>query len=211
MNSNVNQYFLEGCGRCPLGATPACKVHSWTVELETLREILLDSELTEELKWGVPCYTFQKKNILLLSAFKKYCAIGFFKGVLLNRCKDILEKPGANSQASRLIKFTNLEQITKLETEIKICIKEAIEVEKSGLKVNFKKNPEPMPEELLTRLEDDAIFKTAFEALTKGRQRGYILYFAAPKQSKTRIARIEKSISKILNGEGLNDKYSLKK
>jgi uncharacterized protein YdeI (YjbR/CyaY-like superfamily) len=211
MNTKVDKYLIEGCGRCSLGGTPDCKVHKWTAELELLRMIVLDCGLTEELKWGIPCYTFQKNNILLVSAFKDYCTISFFKGSLLSNTKGLLEKPGENSQAVRLIKFTNIEKMSKMEADIKACIYEAIEAEKAGLKVNFQKNPEPIPEELEKKFEEDPVLKTAFEALTPGRQRGYILHFLAPKQSRTRESRIEKNIEKILNGEGLNDKYSGRK
>ena len=208
MNNQVDNYLLEGCGRCPLGGTPDCKVHKWTAELELLRTIVLDCGLTEELKWGVPCYTFQGGNVLMVSAFKEYCSISFFKGSLLSNTKGILEKPGPNSQAARLIKFTNTARIQEIEEDIRTSIYEAIEVEKAGLKVLFKKNPEPIPEELEQKFAEDPVLKSAFEALTPGRQRGYILFFSAPKQSKTRVSRIEKSVEKILNGEGLHDKYS---
>ncbi len=211
MNPQVDHYLLEGCGRCPLGGTPDCKVHNWTTELELLRGIVLDSGLTEELKWGVPCYTYRGKNILLLSAFKAHCAISFFKGALLDDPAGILEKPGENSQAGRLIKFTNTQQVVELEPHLKVLFKAAIEVEKAGLKVPFKKQPEPIPEELQQKFAEDPVLKAAFAALTPGRQRGYILHFSQPKQSKTRISRIEKCISKILKGEGLHDKYQSKK
>lgn len=211
MTTSVDIYFEQGCGRCPLGGTVDCKVHSWTTELHHLRKILLDSGLTEESKWGVACYTFQNKNVLLLSTFKEHCAISFFKGVLLKDALGLLKKPGENSQASRLLKFTDIGTIKKLEPEIKAYVFEAIEVEKAGLKVIFKKRPEPLPEELEEKFRNDPTLKVAFEGLTPGRQRGYILFFSAPKQSKTRMARIEKSIGKILNGEGLHDKYSRKR
>lgn len=211
MNQQVDQYLMVGCGRCPLGGTPDCKVHNWTAELELLRMIVLDCGLTEESKWGVPCYTYQNSNVLLLSAFKEHCSISFFKGALLQDASGILEKPGQNTQAARVIKFTHADQIAAIETELKACIQEAIEVEKAGLNVQFKKNPEPLPEELEQQLAADPVLKSAFEALTPGRQRGYILHFSAPKQSKTRFARIEKCVGKILNGEGLNDKYSSRK
>jgi uncharacterized protein YdeI (YjbR/CyaY-like superfamily) len=211
MNPKIDQYLSEGCGRCPLGGTPDCKVHQWTEALEMLRQIVLDCGLTEELKWGVPCYTVQGKNVLLVSAFKNHCAISFFKGALLADQKGILVKPGENSQASRLIKITDVSQIRNLEEDITAYIYEAVEVEKAGLKVEFKKNPESIPEELENRFSNDPTLQTAFEALTPGRQRGYILYFSAPKQSKTRESRIDKCIGKILNGEGLNDKYQARK
>lgn len=207
MNRNVDQYFIDGCMRCDLGGTPECKVHRWTNELQLLRNIILDCGLTEESKWGVPCYTYQKGNVLLLSAFKEYCAVSFFKGALLNDESGILDKPGANSQAARLIRFTEIGQIKEVEDLLKAHIFEAIEVEKAGLKVNFKKNPEPVPDELQQKLDEDPVFRNAFETLTPGRQRGYILHFSQPKQSATRHSRIEKCTEKILNGEGLHDKY----
>ena len=206
MNTSVDTYFTAGCGRCPLGGTPECKVHHWTEELKQLRRIILGCGLNEESKWGVPTYTFQKSNVLILAAFKEYCSISFFKGALLSDTDKILTKPGENTQAGRLIKFTNVQEIAKLKSTIKAYIFEAIEVEKEGLEVNFKKNPEPIPMELQAPFEKDPTFKTAFEKLTAGRQRGYILYFSAPKQAKTREARIEKCKPKILVGIGLNDR-----
>ena len=212
MNKTVDKYLTEGCGRCPLGGSTDCKVHKWTSELELLRKIVLNCGLTEESKWGVPCYTFQKKNVLIVSALKEYCCISFFKGSLLSDHKNLLVKPGPNSQAARLFKFNNLDEIKKIENDIKTYIHESIEIEKAGLEVTFKKNPEPMPKELEVKFKEDPVLKTAFEALTPGRQRGYILYFSQPKQSKTKITRIEKCIPMILTGIGLHDKYkSVKK
>ncbi|MCH6267384.1 YdeI/OmpD-associated family protein [Neobacillus citreus] len=205
MNPKVDKYLIDGCMRCPLGATPDCKVNNWPEELEELRMIVLDCGLTEELKWGVPCYTFQKSNVLIISAFKEYCSLNFFKGALLKDAHRILEKPGENTQAGRLVKFTNVKQIVELEPVLKEYIYEAVEAEKAGLKVNTKKNPEPIPEELQNKFEDIPALKTAFDALTPGRQRAYILHFSAPKQSKTRVSRIEKYMEKILAGKGLND------
>lgn len=206
MNPLIDDYLSEGCGRCSLGGTPQCKVHQWTDELKLLRNIVLDCGLTEELKWGVPCYTFQNNNVAIVSALKGYSAISFFKGALLQDTHGLLDKPGENTQAARLIKFTNTEDILKMESILKAYLYEAIEVEKVGLTVNFKKNPEPVPEEFQKVLDQQPELKTAFEALTPGRQRGYILYFSAPKQSKTRVSRIEKYSAKILNGEGLHDR-----
>ena len=208
---NVDDYLAEGCGRCPLGGTADCKVHDWEEELQYLRRIILDSGLTEEVKWGVPCYTLQGKNVLLLSAFKHYCSISFFKGALLDDPKGILVKAGPNSQAARLLKFTNMEEVKAVEADIPSYLFEAIKVQKAGLKVEFKQNPEPVPEELQQKMEEDAVFKAAFEALTPGRQRGYILHFSQPKQSKTRVSRIESCTPKILNGEGLHDTYTSRK
>lgn len=211
MNPQIDLYLQQGCGRCPLGGTPACKVHHWPEELRTLRAIVLDCGLSEELKWGVPCYTFQEKNILLLSAFKAYCSLSFVKGVLLRDPHNVLEKPGEYSQSARIIKFISIDQIVEIDDILKGYINEAIEVEKAGLKVEFKKNPEPIPEELQQKLDEDLLFKTAFEALTPGRQRGYIIYVSQAKQTQTRRARIEKCVPKILNGEGLQDKYQSKR
>jgi uncharacterized protein YdeI (YjbR/CyaY-like superfamily) len=206
-NPNVDAYLTAGCGRCPLGGTPDCKVHDWQKELKKLRSIVLDCGLTEEVKWGVPCYTFQKKNIAIVSALKDYCTLSFFKGALLKDPDKVLSKPGENTQAGRLIRFTNAQEIVNLKTVLKAYIHEAIEVEKAGLKVDLKKNPEPIPEEFQNILNENPALKTAFDALTPGRQRAYILHFSAPKKSETRLSRIEKCTQKILDGEGLNDKY----
>ena len=211
MNPAIDAYLTEGCGRCPLGGTSECKVHTWTRELEALRQIVLECGLTEELKWSVPCYTWQGKNVSLLSAFKDYCALSFFKGSLLSDHAGILKSPGASSQATRLFKFTGLQEIIEQEALVKSYVYEAIEVEKAGINVEFKKNPEPIPEELDRKLDEDLLFKTSFESLTPGRQRGYILYFSEPKQAATRWSRIEKCTGKILNGEGLHDSYKRRK
>lgn len=207
MNTSVDNYFIEGCGRCELGGTPDCKVHRWTEELKLLRKIIQDCGLTEEAKWGAPCYTFQHKNVLVLSALKDYCCISFFKGSLLQDSEDLLVKPGPNSQAARLFKFKSIEEVQKIERHIRAYIFEAIEAEKAGLTVAFSQNPEPVPEELEVKFEEDPVLKTAFEALTPGRQRGYILYFSQPKQAKTRTGRIEKYVPMILQGIGIHDKY----
>ena len=207
----VDNYLKEGCGRCPLGGTPDCKVHPWNTELKLLREIVLACGLTEEIKWSVPCYTLEGKNILLLSALKDAAVLIFFKGVLLKDAYAWLEKPGPNSQAARYLKFTDTHTIATREAEIKAYIYEAIEVEKAGLKVAFKKQQDPLPPELNQIFEQDPVFKSAFEALSPGRQRGYIIHFSQPKKTETRISRIEKSIAKILNGEGMHDAYRASK
>lgn len=182
------------------------KDQKWQEEIKRLRIIVLDSPLNEELKWGVPCYTFEKNNIVLIHVFKEYCAILFVKGALLKDSHGILIQQTENVQAGRQVRFTNMEEITEKETIIKDYIKEAIEVEKSGLEVTFKRNTEyKIPEELQKKFDETTALKTAFEALTPGRQRAYILNFSAPKQSKTRESRIEKNIEKILSGKGLDD------
>jgi uncharacterized protein YdeI (YjbR/CyaY-like superfamily) len=182
------------------------KAKRWQKEFEKLRSIILDCHLTEELKWGVPCYTFEKRNIVLIHGFKEYCAILFFKGALLKDPKGILIQQTKNVQAARQIRFTNIREIAKMENILKAYIFEATEVEKAGLKVNFKKTSEfIIPEEFQNKLDEIPALKTAFNALTQGRQRAYIFYFSAPKQSKTRESRIEKCVKQILNGKGLND------
>jgi uncharacterized protein YdeI (YjbR/CyaY-like superfamily) len=205
-NPNVDPYFADGCGRCPLFATPECKVNHWRAELEQLRSLVLGSGLSEELKWGVPCYTLENNNIVLIHAFKEYCALLFFKGALMKDPKGILIQQTENVQAGRQIRFSNPKEVRDMEATLKAYLQEAIAVEKAGLKVEYKKTEEfSVPEEFQTKLNELPALKTAFDALTPGRQRGYLLHFAAPKQSKTRESRIEKYIPKILNGEGLHD------
>ena len=206
MNNEVDLYLLEGCGRCSFYQTPQCKVHSWTEELNELRRIVLECGLNEEFKWSQPCYTFQGNNVLIVTAFKEYAALSFFKGVLLKDPGNLLVVPGRSSQSARQIRFTRVKEITGNETLLKSYIMGAIEIERSGLKVEFKKNPEPIPEELQQKFEEIPALKVAFESLTPGRQRGYILYFSQPKQSKTRSARIEKSMNKIFSGKGIHER-----
>ena len=183
------------------------KTKQWREEFEKLRMIVLDCQLTEELKWGKPCYAFQKSNIVLIHGFKEYCALLFFKGALLNDAHGVLIKQTENVQAGRQIRFTNVREIVAMETILKAYIYEAIEVEKAGVEVNFKKTTEfIIPEEFQIKLNKIPVLKTAFDALTPGRQRGYILHFSAPKQSKTRESRVEKCMQQILNGKGLNDR-----
>jgi uncharacterized protein YdeI (YjbR/CyaY-like superfamily) len=178
----------------------------WQKETEKLRTIVLDCGLTEELKWGCPCYTFENSNIVLIHVFKEYCALLFFKGALLNDANGILVQQTKNVQAARQIRFTNAREIGKMEKIVKAHIYEAIEVERAGLKVKLKKTAQfTMPEEFQKKLAKSRALKTAFEALTPGRQRGYLLYFAQAKQSKTREERIEKYTKHILSGRGLND------
>ena len=191
MNPNVDFYFGNG---------------KWQKEIELLRTIVLDCGLTEELKWGCPCYTFEKSNIVLIHVFKEYCALLFFKGALLNDPDDILVQQTKNVQSARQVRFTNLKEILDSKRILKAYIYQAIEVEKAGLKVHFKQKHELIyPEEFQKKITRKPALKKAFEALTAGRQRAYILYFSAPKQSKTRDSRIDKSIPKILEGKGLND------
>jgi uncharacterized protein YdeI (YjbR/CyaY-like superfamily) len=196
MNPKVDFYFNKG---------------KWQEELEQLRQIILDSktvgyELTEELKWGVPCYAYNKSNILLMHVFKEYCALLFFKGALLKDAKGILVQQTANVQAARQIRFTEVGEIVKLKATLKAYIKEAVEIEKAGLKVELKETSQfTMPKEFKMKLDEDPLLKKAFHALTPGRQRGYLLHFSQAKQSQTRESRIEKCTPQILKGKGLND------
>jgi uncharacterized protein YdeI (YjbR/CyaY-like superfamily) len=179
------------------------KAKKWQEEMTKLRRISLDCGLTEELKWGKPCYTFQNSNVVIIQGFKEFCALLFCKGALLKDRHGILKKFGW--QAARRIPFTDVREIVEMEPILKAYIHEAIEAEKAGLKVNYKKKPEPIPEELQNKLDEIPALKTAFNALTPGRQRGYILHFSGAKQSKTRASRVKKCIPQILKGKGLND------
>jgi uncharacterized protein YdeI (YjbR/CyaY-like superfamily) len=181
------------------------KAKKWRPEMEKLRMILLDCQLGEELKWGKPCYMFQESNVIVIQGFKAYCALLFFKGVLLKDPNGILVKTGANTRVGRQIRFTDARKIVEMAPVLKTYIQQAIEVERAGLKVNLKQDPEPVPQELQNKFDEAPALKSAFEALTPGRQRGYIFYFSAAKQSKTRESRIEKCRAQILKGKGLND------
>jgi uncharacterized protein YdeI (YjbR/CyaY-like superfamily) len=192
MNPKVNFYFE--------------KAKTWQEEIVKLRSIVLEIELTEELKWGVPCYTFQKNNLLLIHVFKEYCAVLFFKGALLSDSSGLLIQQTENVQAARQMRFTSMQDIIEKEVELKAYIYEAMEVEKAGLKVALKPATEfKTPEELQAKFDKNPLFKAAFEALTPGRQRGYKLHFAEPKQAKTRETRVEKWMPQIMKGKGLND------
>ena len=192
MNPKVDWYFSKN--------------KKWQREIETLRTIVLDCGLTEELKWGVPCYTFQESNIVLIHVFKEYCALLFVKGALLKDTQSILIQQTEHVQVARQIRFTSVQEIVEMEAILKAYIDEAMEVEKAGLKVPLKKTTEfAIPEEFQTKLEEIPALKTAFKALTPGRQRAYLLYFSAAKQAKTREARVEKYVQQILDGKGLDD------
>jgi uncharacterized protein YdeI (YjbR/CyaY-like superfamily) len=205
MNHKVDLFLLDGCGRCKFYQTPQCKVHKWPEELNTLRGIILEFGLEEEIKWGFPCYVFNGKNILMLAPFKDNCAVSFFKGALL-KDNPILEKSGENSNTFRLIRFQGMDKINKEKDTIRKIILEAIQIEKSGKKLpKIDHSKLEIPEELDLAFEDDSIFKIAFKNLTPGRQRGYILHFSQPKQSQTRINRIQKCKPAIFNGKGLNE------
>lgn len=192
MNPKVDFYFR--------------KAKKWQKEIEQLRTIVLDCHLAEELKWGVPCYTFEGSNIVLIHTFKEYCALLFHKGALLKDANGILIQQTENVQSARQVRFTSLKEIVELAPVLKAYIFEAVEVEEAGLKVELKKTGDfPIPEEFQTKLDKIPALKKAFEALTPGRQRGYLFHFAGAKQSKTRESRIEKYMPKILDGKGLDD------
>lgn len=192
MNPKVDWYFVKN--------------KKWQEEIETMRAIALGCGLNEELKWGVPCYTLDESNIVLIHVFKDYCAFLLFKGVLLKDPKGILVQQTQNVQAARQIRFTNVKDIVKMKATLKSYIQEAIKVEKAGLKVTMKKTKEfDMPDEFKSKLEENATLKKAFFALTPGRQRGYLLHFSSAKQSSTREARVKKYMPQILKGKGLDD------
>lgn len=205
MTKDVETYFQEGCGRCSLGGTPNCKVHLWQEELKLLRSILLDCGLIEVSKWGAPCYMIEKSNVVLLGALKNCVTLGFMKGVLLDNSSGLLEKQGKNSSVGRIVRFSTTSQILEKRDQLKALIFQAIEVERQEIKVPHIKTTPPIPEELAHAFEDNPSFKKAFHALTPGRQRGYLIYFNQPKNSSTKIARIEKCKAKIEKGKGVNE------
>ncbi len=205
MNPKVDIFLEEGCGRCEKYRSPACKAIIWNKEISELRRIVLECGLEEEFKWKQPCYTLNGKNVLIVSSLNDYAFIGFFKGSLLNDELGMLIAPGKNSQADRRLTFTEIQKIRDLEAEIKSYIFHAIEIEKSGGQIEYKKSQDPMPIEFEEKLAKDLDYKEAFEALTPGRQRSYLLYFNSAKQSATRISRIDKAKSKVLLGKGWNE------
>jgi uncharacterized protein YdeI (YjbR/CyaY-like superfamily) len=196
-----------GCGRCEYGGTPKCKVQPWLKELHLLRKILHGSALTEEIKWSAPCYTHNNKNILTLSALKECVVVSFFKGAQMKDPEGILEKPGPNSRFARYLRFTDCPTIRSRQSTILAYVKEAIELEESGKKIEVSKKQDlDYPEELLQIFEDNAEFKTAFDDLTPGRQRGYLIHFTSAKQSITKTSRINKCMPKIFEGKGWNER-----
>jgi uncharacterized protein YdeI (YjbR/CyaY-like superfamily) len=206
MNRTIEGYFADGCGRCPLGGTPDCKVHAWRPILEALRDLLRSCGLEETVKWGMPCYQYQGANVVILGAFKEFASLGFFKGSLLQNADGILTRQGENSEASRVIKVVELAWLRDWEEQVRACIYEAIEVEKSGLKVATRTvEEEDFPEVIRQRLAEMPDLRNAFFALTPGRRKGYLLYFKGAAQDKTRLSRLEKQVSRIMNGKGLHD------
>lgn len=210
--NTVDEYLLDGCMRCKYGGTPDCKVHTWAEELRFLRHLMHQFNIVEEIKWSMPTYTVNGKNILMLFAFKDNCAISFFKGSLLKDPKKLLQKAGDNTHASRMVRITNMKDLMKWEPAIKALIAEAIEVEKAGKKVETKERPPiVINEQLKQRFKEIPALKKAFESLTPGKQRAYAIHFNEPKQDATKLARIDKLTPQILRGEGMHDQYAKKK
>jgi uncharacterized protein YdeI (YjbR/CyaY-like superfamily) len=205
-NPQVDLFLLEGCMRCPKGATPACKVHQWTPILEKLRQFLLATELAEERKWGAPTYTLNGKNVIMLGVFNDSCVISFLKGILIDDPEGLLEYPGPNSQQAKVLRFTRADQVDLWATSITYYILQAIEIEKVGKKIEApRQSGMEVPTELLEKFNEHPGLEKAFFALTPGRQRGYLIHFTGAKQSPTRTSRIEKCIPKILEGKGMMD------
>lgn len=205
MQKDIEKYFSEGCGRCKLFQTPECKVHTWEDELALLRSIIKKSALSEEIKWGQPCYTLWGKNVLILSTFKDCSFISFFKGALIKDSLKLLEKAGPNSESGRLFKFRSVSEIEEHKSQIEDFIAQAIQIEESGKQIKKSNNPLNIPSELLEAFDENSGLKEAFYSLTPGRQKGYIIYFTGAKQSETRKKRIEKYIDHILDGKGMMD------
>lgn len=206
ISPEIAEFFDIGCGRCPLVGTSKCKVRTWNEELHILRTFILKTELIEERKWGVPCYTDNGKNIMLLSALKESATISFLKGSLIDDVHGLLIAPGKNSQSARYMKFTSVQQIKKAKSIIVDYIQQALYIERNGKKVDFKKDVDPIPDELMELFTKQPQLKTAFFALTPGRRRGYLLHFNQAKQSATRESRIQKCIPNIMKGKGLQDR-----
>lgn len=206
MNQAVDEYLIKGCGRCPRGGTPACSVVRWRGILQEMRRIMLDTGLTEERKWGVPCYTADGKNVILIGSFLDYVVISFLKGGLMSDPHNVLQKSGPNSHIGRIIRFTDIEALLNMESVIHEYVREAVEVERKGLTLEREAVPESVPDELQRFFEDDPSFEAAFYALTPGRQRGYLIHIGQAKGSETRIRRIEKHIDRIFAGLGMHDR-----
>lgn len=202
----ADDFLEQGCGRCKKGGTPECKVHRWTQELNCLRSWALQSGLTETIKWGVPVYTHKDKNVIVIGALNESCTLGFFKGILLNDPEQILGVSGENTQDTRILKFKSLQEILALEDWIKVFIQDAIVLEEKGIKPPKKQGvPEAIPEELLEYFSAAPKVKLAFEHLTPGRQRSWLIFFNGAKHRATRMSRIEKAAPKILEGKGMHD------
>ncbi len=203
---NVNDFLQDGCGRCAKGGTPECKVHLWTQELLMLRNLCVEIGLTETIKWGMPVYTHKDKNVIILGAFKDFSTIGFFKGVLLNDPENILQVSGENTQDTRLIKFKSISDLLEKESWVRVFIQDAIHIEEKGLKPEKSaKKALVLPEELQSYLDKNPIHNAAFQKLTPGRQRSWVIFISGAKQQSTRESRVLKAVPKILEGKGMHD------
>lgn len=203
---NVNDFFRDGCGRCAKGGTPQCKVHSWTQELILLRNLCVESGLTETIKWGMPVYTHKGKNVAIIGAFKEFCTIGFFKGILLNDPDQKLQVSGENTQDSRILKFKHVQELLDLEPWIRVFLQDALEIEEKGIKP--EKGPKKdliLPDEMLQFFKENPMVEERFMALTPGRQRSWVIFINGAKQSATRQSRLSKAVPKILEGKGMHD------
>jgi uncharacterized protein YdeI (YjbR/CyaY-like superfamily) len=209
--TSVDQYLLDGCGRCSKGGTPNCTVHKWHPILLSMRELAAECMLTEEVKWSVPCYTLKGKNVLMIHAFMEYCSIMFMKGSLLTDPENILHRQTDNVTAGRQLRYTSLADFLAQREQAKAFIMAAITLEEAGKKVEKRTEEEPVVEELKEAFSQDSTFKTAFYQLTPGRQRAYLLHFAQPKQAETRASHIVKCMPLIMRGEGLHDAYQNRK
>lgn len=205
-NTSVDSYLREGCGRCERYQTPECKVLLWTKPLEALRKLVLSTGLEEDMKWGSPCYTLNGKNVVSLASLNDFCSLSFFKGALLEDEEGLLVAPGANSRHVRYLKFTSLKEVTKGRKVALGFLEQAIAIQKAGKKVPPRSGDDPLPEELAAHLAGDAALQAAFDGLTPGRKRSYVLYVSGAKQSKTRATRAERCSAKILAGKGWNER-----
>lgn len=204
--TNVDSYLRDGCGRCAFYQTPDCKVHRWSDVLNALRELLRETELVEQLKWGCPTYTLGGKNVVMLAAFKEHCALSFFKGVALDDEDGLMERPGPNSRVARIVKFTAVDQVIDRRAQVAGLIQHAIAAERAGVQVVTDAGPEPLPVELEQILDEDPSLRLAFDELTPGRQRSHIIYISGASQSTTRTRRVQKCAPKILLGKGFNER-----
>ncbi|RME22308.1 MAG: hypothetical protein D6798_16115 [Deltaproteobacteria bacterium] len=204
--TSADSYLQHGCGRCERFRTPQCKVHQWTEPLVALRALLLETELREEMKWGSPCYTLDGRNVVMLTAFQDFCCLAFFKGALLTDEDGLLDAPGANSRAVRQLRFTSAEQVHRRQGLVKRLLDEAIALERAGARVPVRESPEPVPVELEEVLDADPRLRAAFDALTPGRRRSFILYVSGAKQATTRTRRAQRCIPKILEGKGFHER-----
>lgn len=205
-NSNVDSYLRDGCGRCEHFQTPSCKVHLWTRALEALRELALSTGLDEEMKWGCPCYTLGGKNVLMIAAFRDSCVLSFFKGGALVDDDGALESAGPNSRVARWMKFRSHDEVLARRAVALRFIEQAIALERAGVKVEKRAEPEPIPSELAQRFDVDPDLRRAFDALTPGRKRSHLIHITGAKQSETRARRVEKCAADILAGRGFNER-----